>query len=399
MHKTSMIVVSLVLALAATAHAAPAHPATQATAQQDIVDTAVGAGSFKTLAAALQAADLVGALKDKGPYTVFAPTDEAFAKLPEGTVETLLKPENKQQLVDILTYHVVQGQVGSAQVVRLNGAKSLNGQQIDIQVADGKVKADKATVVKTDIECSNGVIHVIDQVILPATDNIAATAIKAGSFKTLVAAAQAAGLVDALSSKGPLTVFAPTDEAFAKLPAGTVESLLKPENKAKLAGILKYHVVAGRVYSADALAAGKAATLQGQSVRISVKDGVAKVNDARLLSTDLDASNGVIHVIDAVILPPQHKQAALTPHQMIEAAIHEGAPLFNAGHPSECAKVYMTTAKQLLAMDNHGMCSTTAHNLQTAVSKAEQCGCSNSQAWTMRHALDSAYKSMHVTVR
>ena len=394
MQKSSIIGVSLALVLAVTAHAAPAH-----SAKQDIVDTAVGAGSFKTLAAALQAADLVGALKDKGPFTVFAPTDEAFAKLPKGTVETLLKPENKQQLVDILTYHVVKGKVGSSQVVKLNGAKSLNGQQIDIEVSNGQVKADKATVVKTDIECSNGVIHVIDQVILPATDNIPATAVKAGSFKTLVAAAQAAGLVDALSAKGPLTVFAPTDDAFAKLPAGTVESLLKPENKAKLVSILTYHVVPGRVYSSDALAAGTAKTLAGPAVHISVQDGVAKVNDARLLSTDIDASNGVIHVIDSVIMPPANKQAAATPHQMIESAIQEGAPLFNAGHPSECAKVYMTTARNLLAMENHGMTTSTVNTLQTAVESAEHCSCSNSKAWTLRHALDSAYKSMQLTAR
>ena len=235
---------------------------------KDIVETAVSAGSFKTLAAALKAADLVGALQGEGPFTVFAPTDDAFAKLPKGTVETLLKPENKDQLISVLTYHVVKGNVPAAKVVKLSGAKSLNGQQIDIKVAGGKVTADAANVVKTDINCDNGVIHVIDSVLLPASDNLATTAVKAGKFKTLVAAAKAAGLVEALSGKGPLTVFAPTDAAFAKLPAGTVESLLKPENKGKLADILKYHVVPGRVYSTDALAAGQAKTLQGSAVKI-----------------------------------------------------------------------------------------------------------------------------------
>ena len=268
----------------------------------DIVDTAVSAGSFKTLAAALQAADLVDALKSKGPFTVLAPTDDAFAKLPKGTVETLLKPENKQKLIDVLTYHVIKGNVPAKQVVKLTGAKSLNGQQIDIAVKDGKVSVDAANVVKTDINCSNGVIHVIDQVILPASDNIPATAEKAGKFKTLLAAAKAAGLVEALTGKGPLTVFAPTDEAFAKLPEGTVESLIKPENKSKLVEILTYHVVSGRVYSSDALAAKKAKTLQGSDVKIGVQGKAAMVNNAKLLATDIDASNGVIHVIDAVLV-------------------------------------------------------------------------------------------------
>jgi len=274
-------------------------------AEKDIVDTAVSAGSFKTLAAALTAADLVDALKGEGPFTVFAPTDEAFAKLPKGTVETLLKPENKKALIGVLTYHVVKGKVPAAKVVKVTGAKTLNGQQVDVKVADGGVSIDNAKVLKTDIACSNGIIHVIDSVILPASDPIPAVADKAGMFKTLLAAAKAGGLVEALSSAGPLTVFAPTDDAFAKLPAGTVEALLKPENKGKLAAILKYHVVAGRVYSSDALAAGTAKTLEGNSIKIAVEGKAAKVNDATLIKTDIDASNGVIHVIDSVILPPQ----------------------------------------------------------------------------------------------
>jgi transforming growth factor-beta-induced protein len=272
--------------------------------EKNIVETAVGAGNFKTLAAALTAADLVNALNGSGPFTVFAPTDEAFAKLPKGTVETLLKPENKAKLAAILTYHVVPGKVMAKDVVTVKGAKSLNGQRIDVKVNGGKVAVDGANVVKTDIACSNGVIHVIDSVILPADGNLATVAEKAGTFKTLLAAAKAAGLVESVTGDTALTVFAPTDEAFAKLPKGTLEDLLKPENKEKLASVLRYHVVEGRVYSEDALAAKAAKTLQGASVKISVKDGAAYVDNAKILTTDIDASNGVIHVIDSVILPP-----------------------------------------------------------------------------------------------
>ena len=141
--------------------------AVSAQAKGDIVDTAVGAGSFKTLVAAVQAAGLVETLKGKGPFTVFAPTDAAFAKLPAGTVETLLKPENKAQLIAILTYHVVAGKVMAADVVKLTGAKTVQGSSVKIKVEDGKVKVDGATVVSADIETTNGVIHVIDSVILP----------------------------------------------------------------------------------------------------------------------------------------------------------------------------------------------------------------------------------------
>jgi len=134
---------------------------------QDIVDTAVAAGNFKTLAAALKAAGLIDTLKGPGPFTVFAPTDEAFAKLPAGTVEDLLKPENHDKLVAILTYHVVPGKVMAKDVVKLHEAKTVNGKDVKIMAEGGKVMVDNADVTKTDIVCSNGVIHVIDAVILP----------------------------------------------------------------------------------------------------------------------------------------------------------------------------------------------------------------------------------------
>ncbi len=269
----------------------------------DIVDTAIEAGQFNTLAAALKAAGLVETLRGDGPFTVFAPTDEAFSKLPKGTVETLLKPENRDQLVSILTYHVVPGKVKASEVTKLDNATTVNGQRVAIEVKSGKVMIDNATVIATDVMASNGVIHVIDRVILPESKNIVEVADSAGSFATLLAAAQAAGLADVLANDGPFTVFAPTDAAFAKLPAGTVETLLKPENRGKLADVLKYHVVQGRVYSDAALKAGKAKTLLGGQIKIKAWGGKAMVNNAELLETDIEASNGVIHVIDTVLLP------------------------------------------------------------------------------------------------
>ncbi len=134
---------------------------------KDIVDTAASNDTFSTLVAAVQAAGLVDTLKGDGPFTVFAPTNDAFAALPEGTVETLLKPENRDQLVAILTYHVVPGKVKAKDVVNLSTAETAQGQSVNIQVNDGKVMIDNAQVVMTDIETSNGVIHVIDAVILP----------------------------------------------------------------------------------------------------------------------------------------------------------------------------------------------------------------------------------------
>jgi uncharacterized surface protein with fasciclin (FAS1) repeats len=156
------VVVGIALSMSFIASAAP-KPAPP----KDIVDTAVAAGSFKTLAAALQAAGLVETLKGPGPFTVFAPTDEAFAKLPAGTLDSLLEPANKEKLVAILTYHVVSGKVLAAQVVKMNSAKTVNGQSVSIAANGGTVMVDSAKVVKADILCSNGVIHVIDSVLMP----------------------------------------------------------------------------------------------------------------------------------------------------------------------------------------------------------------------------------------
>ena len=268
----------------APATAAPA-AATTAPAAKDIVDTAVADGRFKTLVAAVQAAGLVETLKGKGPFTVFAPTDEAFAKLPAGTVEGLLKEPAK--LKDILLYHVVAGNVMAADAAKLTSANTVLGQPITIKAEGGKVMINDATVVIADVKTSNGVIHVIDRVILPpapkaaeptkapaatmapAAKDIVDTAVADGRFKTLVAAVQAAGLVDTLKGKGPFTVFAPTDEAFAKLPAGTVEGLLK--DPAKLKDILLYHVVAGNVMAADAAKLTSADTVLGKPITIKAE--------------------------------------------------------------------------------------------------------------------------------
>jgi len=297
--------------------AVPAPTATPEPAPQDIVDIAVADGRFTTLVAAVQAAELVDTLKSAGPFTVFAPTDDAFAKLPAGTIDELLKPENKQALTDILLYHVVSGKVMAADVVNLTSATTVLGKDVTVKVDMGNVYINDAQVIITDIEASNGVIHVIDAVILPPADmsDIVDTAVADGRFTTLAAALGAAGLVDTLKGEGPFTVFAPTDDAFAKLPAGTIDELLKPENKQALTDILLYHVVSGKVMAADVVNLTKATTVLGKDVKIKVDMGNVYINDAQVIITDIETSNGVIHVIDSVILPP---------NDIVETALADG---------------------------------------------------------------------------
>ncbi len=358
----------------------------------DIVTTATQAGQFNTLAAALGAADLVSTLQGPGPFTVFAPTDEAFAKLPEGTVASLLLPENKSKLVSILTYHVVPGNVSLKQAVKLDGAATVNGQRIDISAGLDGVGVDNAKIVAADIQCDNGVIHIIDSVMLPEALTIPEKAAEAGTFNTLLAAVGAAGLAETLGGPGPFTVFAPTDEAFAKLPAGTVESLLQPENKNKLVDILKYHVLSGVVYSEAALDAKTAKTLNGASVSISVSNGNARVNESNLVALDLEAANGVIHVVDAVLLPQATSQAssmkptgAVNVSHMLTMAISQGVPVYNAGDHHGCAVIYENALNSCMSMP---MDSQLHHHVQSVLASARRQHSATDRAWTLRRGMD-----------
>ncbi len=267
----------------------------------DIVDTAVEDGRFTTLVAALETANLADALKGEGPFTVFAPTDAAFGALPEGTLTSLL--DNIPVLTDILLYHVVDGALLATDVSQLNSAPSLMGQYVTFESDARGVMIDQANVILTDIEASNGVIHVIDAVLLPESRSIVDIAVEDGRFTTLVAALQAADLAETLAENGPFTVFAPTDDAFAQLPEGTVEALL--QDIPALTDILLYHVVDGKTMAAEVaeLDASEVTTLLGQTLGVTIEGRRVMIGEAQVLIADIEASNGVMHVIDSVLLP------------------------------------------------------------------------------------------------
>ena len=275
-----------------------------------IVEIAVEDGRFTTLVAAVQAAGLVDTLNSDGPFTVFAPTDDAFAALPDGTVESLLEdPEGA--LTQILLYHVIGAAVPAADVVELDSATTVQGEAISIEVVGGSVILNGAVeVIITDIEASNGIIHVIDAVLLPPSltaeelPSIAEIAAGDENFSTLVAALDAAGLVDVLAGEGEFTVFAPTNDAFAALPDGTVEALLE-DPEGDLTQILLYHVVDGIALAEAVVGLDSVVTLQGEAISIEIVDGSVILNgEVKVIITDIEASNGVIHVIDGVLLPP-----------------------------------------------------------------------------------------------
>lgn len=345
------------LALASFSLVVPSYAQAQDMSDKNIVEIAAANGDFSTLVAAVKAADLATTLSGEGPFTVFAPTNDAFADLPEGLVAALLKPENKATLQKILTYHVVSGKLMAGDVVEgitTSGgnlsAATVAGSNFNVMTMDDAVKIKDGqgavtTVTATDITGSNGVIHVIDRVLLPADVNPAALLKEKGTamtesrvkkptnrsqnldnsiakvasgndnFETLVTALGAAGFVDMFDSPGEYTVFAPTDAAFDKLPEGTVGTLVKPENKEKLQGILAYHVVPARITATQLMAAIEKSngyylfnTVANQTLVASIKDGKVKITDGNgntstVIMTDVDADNGIIHAIDSVLMP------------------------------------------------------------------------------------------------
>merc|ERR1719469_37403 len=384
----------------------------------NIVELAQSVDDLSTLVTAVVAGGLVETLSSAGPFTVFAPSNEGFAALPAGTVESLLKPENKATLVDILTYHVLPMQATAADVEQIGTqsvagnyglTSTVEGLPLRVVAANGKISVGSTTeelrtVIAADNFASNGVVHIIDGVMLPssfesekairltsktgtfdvkdgkcyqlsvvsqsdqlndqriicqpngdafilqykssdgscynerigsygrrdyilkgrsissnlkfdcspaAEPNIVELAESVSDLSTLVAAVVAGDLVDTLSSAGPFTVFAPTNEGFAALGSATIDTLMKPENKAQLVDILTYHVVSGKVLSTDLTAFQEVPTVEGKKLHITVFGGVVKVG-ASLASKDLKtvtaadnlASNGVVHIINGVMLPP-----------------------------------------------------------------------------------------------
>jgi len=269
-----------------------------------IAAVAQAAGGFDTLLAAATAGGLAEALATNGPFTVFAPTDAAFAELPQAAVNNLMQPENRETLASLLQHHVVGGRIDAAGVIEAGELESLAGTPLAVEVEGDEVRIGGVRIVQTDVGADNGIIHVVEQVLFPeGFACIATVAQRAGQFDTLLAAAEAAGLKDALSVQGPFTVFAPTDEAFAALPEGTVESLLQPENRSELERLLQNHIIAGRLPADEVLAAESLETLAGTTLQVTMDGDQPQIGGADITATNVMASNGVIHVIDAVLLP------------------------------------------------------------------------------------------------
>jgi uncharacterized surface protein with fasciclin (FAS1) repeats len=268
----------------------------------DIVDVASTTEATQTLVTAVAAAELVETLQGDGPFTVFAPNNEAFEAVDDFTLEQLLDPANQALLQEVLTYHVVPGDIRAADLTDGATVETVQGQELTIDLSGETPMVNGANIIATDVVAANGVIHLIDGVLLPELD-IVETATVTEATQTLVTAVAAAELVETLKGEGPFTVFAPNNEAFEALDDFTLEQLLDPANQALLQKVLTYHVIPGDIRAADLTDGAMVETVEGQEVTIDLSGETPMVNGANIIATDVVAENGVIHLIDGVLLP------------------------------------------------------------------------------------------------
>jgi transforming growth factor-beta-induced protein len=271
-----------------------------------IAATAVATPDLSTLTTALQAAGLVGTLEGAGPFTVFAPSNGAFDALDAGVLGALLEDGNVDILERVLNFHVVAGAaVLSADLSDGQTVTTVDGGTLTIGVSGGSVTVNGANVVTADVEATNGVVHIIDGVLVPSDVDVYEKAVLTPATSTLASAILAAGLDDDLQATGPFTVFAPVDAAFEALGSYPVDALLDPDVVDVLSKILTFHVVSGDVRAGDLTDGGTATTLQGGTLTFDLSDASdPKVNGVSITTTDIEVGNGVIHLVDEVIVPP-----------------------------------------------------------------------------------------------
>lgn len=288
---------------------------------KNIVELAQSQPDLSTLVAALSAGGLTGTLSGKGPFTVFAPTNEAFAKIQPTALQALL--QNKAMLDKVLEYHVIAADFRMKELMAVKVAKTLEGDTVKVDDPENKIVVNQAKVLTADVKAANGYVHIIDSVLMPPSlpplplkVNIVQTAQRTADLSTLVAALSAGKLVDALEGKGPFTVFAPTNEAFAKIPQGTLTALLK--NTKLLDQLLEYHVLSGAFTARDLMATKVVSTLEKEQLVVRNMNGVM-VNNAKVVTADVGATNGFVHIIDHVLVPPGFPETVY-PMNIVELA-------------------------------------------------------------------------------
>ncbi|MFN3242123.1 MAG: CIA30 family protein [Planctomycetota bacterium] len=344
------------------------------------------------------------------PVTILAPTDEAFAAIPRESLRNLLRPESRETLRLILSHHILPAPQAAGDLLQRRTLTSLAGQPLAVDDVVRTVGG--AGLVATDVRFDGGLVHVVDTVLMPETRSIAEVAAATPELATLVTAVTTAGLAEQLGpDNGPWTVFAPVDSAFARLPNGTLATLLEQGNRRQLTEILGLHVVPGRIAARDLLAKKQLTTLMGAPIELRLVDRKLQVGDATIVTTDVQAANGVVHLIDRVLtepagggergkdvrqLQPREPRAvdvSTEAMRVYEAAIRRGAGLWNDGNRDGCAAVYEVAILSMIALGRDRL---PAAVVEVLVEASQRGGRQDAvqAAWTYRNALDEVYRRL-----
>ncbi len=364
--------------------------------------TVAGDAGLTTLLALVKAAGLE--LPKGQRVTIFAPTNDAFAKLAKETVEFLTSPKGKATLQAVLKHHVVTTTYDSAALLGRRSVRALSGQTLEID-AD-QLTVDGSRIVAADVAFDAGLVHVIDAVMMPELRPIAALLESDPRLSTLRKAVEVAGIGSQIGAEnpGPWTVLAPSNEAFAALPAGALEALLA--DRQQLISVLTGHVIPSAVRREQLLSLGSARTLMGEgTVEFKLSDGALTVGGAKILAADIEASNGIVHVIDRVLLPaartaPIAKLAPMNPAvevkvaTLLELAIARGVPLFNAGERGACAAIYEVAISAVVTLGEDVIDRDTLTLLKNALREGASEKSDSERAWLYRAAMDKAYAKL-----
>ncbi len=373
-------------------------------------DTLASPDGKKTLDAVAQAAGLKTLMKlvslaeidlpQDEKVTVFAPTDAAFAKLPAETIDFLISPNGRSTLQTILSYHIVPGEILSNKMLNTRSLLTLNGQSLDVGMDDG-LSISGSRLSMLDVPFAGGIIHVVDSVLIPESKSILEIASQTSELSTLFAALNAAGIGDQLGTvNGPWTVFAPINSAFTSLDDGVLEDLLKTKNRAELIDLLGLHVIPGRISSSELLANKSARSYFGNKIDFTLESGEFYVQGAKILSADIQASNGVIHLIESVITKNQTTDASQTTPpsssrnkeavRLYNLAVGRGVELFNGGQQQACAYVYEVAIESMIALGSDTLDPRGVERLVMGLASGDSESDWTERAWVYRRALDEA---------
>ena len=365
----------------------------------DLATVAKDAG-LTTLLSLVEASGLQ--LPAEGRFTIFAPTNQAFEAIPAEKVKFLTSPQGRETLQAILKNHIVPNAVDSAELLQRRGVVALSGQNLAVDSEAMTIAG--APLLKTDLRFQRGIVHVIGKVMVPQTRSIAELVGEDPRLSTLLKAVVEAGLAEQLGGEngGPWTVLAPSNDAFAALGEPAIKALLA--DPSKLAAVLSAHVIPSRIRRSDMVSQGSARTLLGRdAVSFALVDGKVTAGGASIIAADIDASNGVVHIIDRVLIPSpaaaagsgaeKSKVTAASISALIEAAIERGAPLFNEGNPAACAAVYEVTITALVDLAAETLGSAAVDGLRLALAEGEAEKDATKRAWLYRRAMDRIYQS------